>query len=150
MNGWPTTSLPGILHRRLHVGRLDAGGRGADQRLLRRVGIDLGQHLVLQLQAFRHALLDEVSARDRFRDGLGKGQLAFLRQAARHHLLVGAARALHHLVDLAGRLRVRIEDRDVDAVEQKARDPAGADDPSADGGCFADCGHTRLTSASGA
>src|SRR6185437_14552409 len=82
-----------------------------------------------------------VGARHRLGDGLGEGQLAFLGQAAGKHLLIGAARALHHLVDLARGLRIGIVDRNVDAVQQQARDPARANDSAADGGCFLDSAH---------
>ena len=105
--------------------------------------VDLGQHLVLEVEPLGHAFLDEVGILHRLGDGLGEGELAFLRQAARQHLLVGAARALHHLADLAVGLRVGIVDRHVDAVEQKPGDPARADDAAADGGGLFDDAHVE-------
>ena len=76
----------GMLHRRLQVGRQDAGGRGADQRVGRRGGLDLGQHLVLEVEPLRHAFLDEVGVGDGLGDRRGEGELALLRQAAGQHL----------------------------------------------------------------
>ena len=105
--------------------------------------VDLGQHLVLQVEPLRHAFLDEVGILHRLGDRLGEGKLALLRQPARQHLLVGAARALHHLADLARGFRIGIVDRHVDAVEQQAGHPARADDPAADGGGFFDGAHAE-------
>src|SRR5690606_39144786 len=81
-----------------------------------------------------YAILNEIGISHRLSDSLGKGELAFLRQALGQHLPVGAARAFHHLADLALGLGVRVEDRDVYAVEEQARDPARADDSTTYGG----------------
>ena len=137
----PDHQALGPLHRRLHVGRLDARRRGADQRVLRRMRIDLGQHAVLEVEPLRHAFLDEVGAVDRLGDGLGVADRALPRQPLGQHLLVGAPRALHHFADLARGFRIGIEDRHVDAVQHEARDPPRADDAAADRSGLADDAH---------
>jgi hypothetical protein len=84
-----------------HVGRLEARRRRTDQRVGGCGRLDLGQRLELEVEPFRHALLDEVGTRHRLRDRAGEGHLAFLGQALHRHARVGAAGIRHHLVDLA-------------------------------------------------
>ena len=81
----------GVLHRRLHVRWQDARSRRTDDGIDRRMFVDFRQHLVLQVEPFRHAFLNEVGTGNGLFDRLGKCQLAFLRQTARHHCLIGAA-----------------------------------------------------------
>ena len=47
-------------------------------------------------------------------------------------LAIGAVGIGHHLADLALRLRMGVEDRDIDAGQHEARRPAPADDAAAD------------------
>ena len=112
--------------------RQQARGRGGDHHVRRRRGVDLGEHPDLQVFHLGQALDDEARARRRLGDRAGDAQDALRHVEAGHQLRHGAAGVGQHRVELAGELRVGVEDRAVMAVQQEARRPAGADDAAAD------------------
>src|SRR5579862_746141 len=95
--------------------------------------VDLGEDTALQILALGQALLDEIGALDGIGQRAGDPQRAFPGQLGRgEELRPGAPRIGQHRLELALQLGIGIVDRDVDAVEEETRAPAGADDAAAD------------------
>ena len=90
------------------------------------------EHALLEVLALGQALLHEVGVGDGGLDRGGDGQRALGRATPGNSAARARARRGDHGLELAADLRVGIEDRDVVAVEKKARRPAGADDAAAD------------------
>src|SRR5690606_13886539 len=67
-------------------------------------------------------------------DGSGIGNASSGRQCAVRHVLIGAAGIGEHRLHLAAGFRVRIVERYIDAIENKAGGPARADDTAANAG----------------
>ncbi len=119
-------------HRRLQVCREQARGGRGNKGIGRRVPVDLGKELALQLDPLRRAFLHVVRLADR---RLDRGDEAKRPAPARRRgdqLGEGAVGIRDDLADLAFRFRIRIVDGDVDSVLDEARRPAGADDAAAD------------------
>ena len=118
---------------RLHVGRLDAGGRGADQRVRSAHAASISASTRC-LRSSRSGTLSWMKSASVTASAmvLTKVILPFLGRAPWSAWPVGA-RGLHHLADLA----VRPRDRDRRSRRRcrsasKPRDPARADDAAAD------------------
>jgi hypothetical protein len=133
-----------MFHVALQIGRQNARGRRADQGF--RVGcrIDLGDNAALEIDAFRHAFLDPVGACDRLRKRCGIGEPALGRQRRHGQHFIGALGIGEHLANDALGLRMRIEDRRVDAGQHETRRPGSPDHPAADTGCLLNSAHHVL------
>ena len=91
----------------------------------------LREQLLLEFEALGRALLHEVDTRDGGFGRINKGERARCRQRCQQHFCVCAARVGQHRANLALGLRINIVDAHIDAIQQKARGPAGTDDPAA-------------------
>ena len=114
----------GMGEPRLQVGRQKAGGRGADQRIRRACGVDLGEHAALEIETLRHAFLHPFRVRHGVGEACAEGQTPARRQRRVGEQAVSALGIGDHLADDALRLRMRVEHVHVDAGQQKAGDPA--------------------------
>ena len=121
-------------HPLLQVARQEARGRGADDDLGTGGRVDRPQHVALEREPLRHALLHELGPFDRRLDRGGEAEPAARRQRRADEAGEGALGVRDHLADDALRLGAGIVHGDVDAREQQARDPARADHPAADAG----------------
>ncbi len=131
----------------LQFGGLEAGGRGADQRIRRAMFLDFGEDLVLEVEPLGHAFLNPASILHGFLDGGREVQVPLLRDHAVRQGGKRAARIGEHFADLALGVGIGIGDDDIPAVEQEAGRPAAADHAAADDGRFLSGRHFPVLSA---
>ena len=116
----------------LHVARQEPGGGRCDDGVGGRRGVDFGEDAALEIEALGHALLDELGAVDRLGDARGDSNNTSCRTRVAEQAGERALGVVEHLTRLAPGLRIRVEDRYVDAVEHEAGRPPAADHPTAD------------------
>ena len=124
----------GMRKLRLQVARKDARGRGADHRVRRGGGLDLGIDRLLDVKPLRHRLDDQLGIGDRLGDAGGKPHLPAFGKRRHGQPGNGMVGIRHHVADLARRFRIGIEDSDIDTVLDKPGHPAAADHAAADNG----------------